>query len=67
MKNYRHLKGQHIPLPEEKKQQIITLFKTEENNTVAAISKATGIKESKVSQVINKYLKPKIKKIIQAR
>lgn len=62
MRNYSYLKGPRKLIPEAKQQQIISLFRTEENNTVAAIAKATGVKESRVSQVINKYLKPKIKK-----
>jgi len=47
----------------EQEAKIVELFRTIENNTIANISKLTGIGYSKVSTTINKFLEKKTRPI----
>ncbi|TVZ55609.1 hypothetical protein OD91_0864 [Lutibacter sp. Hel_I_33_5] len=48
-----------MDLAKRKEALVIHYFLTEQNNTQVRISELTGVKESRINTILNKYLKSK--------
>ena len=55
----KHSPKKYSRLSEADKQEIINSFKTQQENSVPALSKNLGVTESAVSRVIDEFLKSK--------